>query len=120
MPETDPSQRARALFEYCASRPGGVASRRWGEVVFAVRGRSYAFLGTPGDPSVTVRLGTAGRARALEYDAVTRARFLGRFGWVTVRVPDRETLELAFDLIDQSHTLAAGRSSPKRHGAPGA
>jgi predicted DNA-binding protein (MmcQ/YjbR family) len=107
MPEAASRARFRALFEYCASRPGGVAARRWGETVFAVRGRTYAFLGAPEAPAVTVRATAASRDLLLEHPAVERARYVGRFGWVTVRVTDAGSLELAFELIDRSHAIAA-------------
>jgi predicted DNA-binding protein (MmcQ/YjbR family) len=99
-----------ALRAHCASQPSAVEKYRWGEVLFRVRGRVFAFMNSPARPAVTVKIGRNEMSRLLATPAVTRARYVGRFGWITVSVDDDETLELAFELIERSYrTVATGR-----------
>jgi predicted DNA-binding protein (MmcQ/YjbR family) len=99
----------RALIEFAASRPGAVMSRRWGETVFRVRHRVFAFLGWNAAPTVTVKVEREARKGALEHPNVRRARYVGIFGWVTVRVVDDDSLRVACELIAHSHRLVAHR-----------
>jgi predicted DNA-binding protein (MmcQ/YjbR family) len=106
-----PASQYRALFEHCAGRPGAVPYRRWGETAFKVRDRVFAFLNSPEEPSVTVKLAREDREWALERPQARRARYVGRFGWVTVNVSDPDGLRLALDLVDRSHRLVLARRS---------
>ena len=109
MPAALPSAQLRALIEFAASRPGAVMSRRWGETLFRVHHRVFAFLSANSVPSVTVKLERAARTRALQRPGVRRARYVGIFGWVTVRVTGDESLETARELIEHSHRMVARR-----------
>jgi len=44
----------------------------------------------------------------LGHPSIQRAKYVGRFGWVTVAIEDGDTLRLALDLIDDSYELIAG------------
>jgi predicted DNA-binding protein (MmcQ/YjbR family) len=103
------SAQLQALIECAASCPGAVMSRRWGETLFRVRHRVFAFLTANVVPNVTVKLERAARTRALQHPSVRRARYVGIFGWVTVRVVDDDSLRVACELIAHSHRLVARR-----------
>lgn len=103
----DRSSFLRALADHCSRRPRAVRRRRFGETAFAVDRRTFAFLDHEPEPAVTVRVGRRERERLLLRPEVERARYLGRLGWVTVRVRDRAGLDLALELIDRSWERAA-------------
>jgi predicted DNA-binding protein (MmcQ/YjbR family) len=105
MSEAEWSPQFRALVEHCAGQPGAVRSDRWGETVFEVGRRVFAFLGSPERPSVTVKVAPAERNRLLGNSRVQRARYVGRFGWMTVWITDSESLHLALQLVDHSYNL---------------
>ena len=98
---------AKALRDYCAQKPGAVEDRRWGETVFKIGGRVFAFLGRRDRACVTVKAPPEDADALLEHPAVRRARWVGPFGWISLDVGDDETLELARGLIDDSYELIA-------------
>jgi predicted DNA-binding protein (MmcQ/YjbR family) len=102
------SPELEALMEYCGALPGASPARRWGETVYRVGSRVFAFLDAR-RPGVTVKATPAARA-ALVSPAVRRARWVGRFGWMTVRVSDPESLQLALRLVDESYAAVARRA----------
>jgi predicted DNA-binding protein (MmcQ/YjbR family) len=108
MPGADWSPWYRALYDHCARLPGAVGYQRWGETAFRAGRRTFAFLGDPDDPAVTVRPEAPDRRRALQDEHVARAGVIGLLGWVTARVDDQPSLELACDLVDRSYARVAG------------
>src|SRR5215213_5553902 len=94
------------LLSYCVGKPGSVGLRRRHEVVFKAHGRTFAFMNSPERPAVTVKSGQAERKALTAQAPVSRARWIGWFGWITVSVTDDATLRLALNLIDRSHELA--------------
>jgi len=107
MAAPEPNPQVRALYEHCARRPRAVRSRRWGETVFKVDHRAFAFLGRLEEPSVTVKLPRRERRPLLRRGEVVRDRFVGFLGWVTVHVVDQRTMDLACELVDRSYERAA-------------
>jgi predicted DNA-binding protein (MmcQ/YjbR family) len=107
--EADRSPSLRKLAAHCSRLPGVVRRRRWGETAYAVEGRTFAFLGAEGDPEVTVKVGRRDRERLLGRPQVERARYVGRLGWVTVRVRDPAGLDLAFEAVDLAYAHARSR-----------
>jgi predicted DNA-binding protein (MmcQ/YjbR family) len=96
---------SEALAARCASQPGAVRRRRWGETAYAVGRRVFAFLGTPEEPSVTVKVRREQRRTLRKLSFVQRPRILGLFGWLTIHVGDGESLRLALELVDRSYEL---------------
>ena len=97
------------MIAHATSLPGAVMTRRWGETLFRVRHRVFAFLSMNAVPSVTVKVEDAARERALTRPDVRRARYIGRLGWATVRVADDDSFLVACELITMSYALAVRR-----------
>jgi predicted DNA-binding protein (MmcQ/YjbR family) len=100
---------------YCARKPFAVEMRLRRETLFKVHGRVFAFMDSPRSPAVTVRVSRTARGALLRHPAVERARWIGWFGWVTVSMVDRESLDLAVALIDRSYELVT-RGYPRAAG----
>jgi predicted DNA-binding protein (MmcQ/YjbR family) len=100
----------------CRSKPEATEVRVWGETVFRVSGRVFALVGRPDRPAVTVKPSGDDVPRLLEDTHVRRARYVGRFGWLTVSVDDEESLQLALDLVECSYVLAAAGARRFRQG----
>ena len=96
------------LRAYCAAKPFVVEIRIGRETFFRGRGGVFAFMGTPRRPAVTVRVPTAERGPLLRHPSVMRARWIGWLGWLTVTVSDRDSLDLAMQLVDRSYEAVAG------------
>ena len=77
--------------------------------VFKVGGGStmFAILGDGPPVSVTVKLTREEREVALEMPFVSEARYVGRYGWVTVRIEDEDCLEAALEWMRESYWLKA-------------
>jgi predicted DNA-binding protein (MmcQ/YjbR family) len=106
MPQ-EPHRLYATLHAHCADKPFALEMRVWGETLFKARGRVFAFANSPSRPAVTVRAPRTARQTLLRQPAVSRARWIGWFGWVTVSVTDRQSLDLALALIDRSYEMVA-------------
>lgn len=92
--------------------PGAWEDHPWGEApVFKnARGKIFVFCGldrTAGF-SATVKLPPGEGEEALALPFVSVARYVGRYGWVTVRVSNPFELEVLLGWIRPSFDLVAG------------
>jgi predicted DNA-binding protein (MmcQ/YjbR family) len=100
------AKRVRAL---ALSWPKTYEDEPWGHPVFKVgENRMFAGMGV-GDEGVqvTVKLTPEEREVALSLPFVEKARYVGRYGWVTARVTDEESLEAALEWLRESYWLRA-------------
>jgi predicted DNA-binding protein (MmcQ/YjbR family) len=105
----------RALWEHANAKPDAVEEHPWGDTVFKVRGKGFAFMG-PYESSggVTVKPPADDLEGLLQLPYITKAKYIGRFGWVDVVVEDDESLQLALELIDDTYDQIASRGKSKR------
>jgi predicted DNA-binding protein (MmcQ/YjbR family) len=100
---------AEQLRELALSFPQTYEDEPWGHPVFKVGdNRMFASMSVgEGAVHVTVKLTREEReiARLLPY--VRRARYVGRYGWVTADVTDGESLEAALEWLRESYWLRA-------------
>ena len=91
------------------SLPATYEDEPWGFPVFKV-GANRMFAGMSveaGTLSLTVKLTQQERELAQLLPYVTRARYLGRYGWVTATVTDEESLANALEWLRESYWLRA-------------
>jgi len=81
----------------------------WGHPVFKVAdNRMFAAMSVTADGvRLTVKLTPEEREIAELFPFVGRARYVGRYGWVTAEVTDEETLEAALEWLRESYWLKA-------------
>jgi predicted DNA-binding protein (MmcQ/YjbR family) len=81
----------------------------WGVPAFKVAANKvFAWMWEEGDAlHVTLKLTAEEREIAHLLPYVRRARYLGRYGWVTATVTDDETLESALEWLRESYWLKA-------------
>ncbi len=110
--------RFRVLYDYAKSKPDAVEDHPWDEVVFKVNGKVFVFLGRPETPGVglTVKAPPDELEAMLELPFVRRAKYVGRFGWISLTIENDEALELALELIDDSYELIAPKRKRKAAG----
>jgi predicted DNA-binding protein (MmcQ/YjbR family) len=100
------AERIRAL---ALSLPETYEDEPWGHPVFKVaENRMFASMWL-GDDAVhlTVKLTQEEREIAYLLPFVRRARYVGRYGWVTAEVADDESLEAALEWMRESYWLKA-------------
>jgi predicted DNA-binding protein (MmcQ/YjbR family) len=100
----------RALWDYCSAKPAAVEDHPWGETVFKVGGKVFAFLGLPDRGSVTVKAPPEELNALLALSFIRRSAYIGRYGWITVSIADAEALELGLQLVDRSYDLIVGKT----------
>lgn len=100
------SERIRAL---ALSWPSTYEEEPWGHPVFKVAdNRMFAGMGLGEDGvRLTVKLTPEERDVALSLPFVEKARYVGRYGWVTAHVTDDESIEAALEWLRESFWLRA-------------
>ena len=92
--------------------PAALEDYPWGETVWKVGGKMFAAWG---GGSLGVKSTLEKQAALILHPNISVAAYVGKHGWVSVTIPDQETLELALELIDESYGLVvAGLPKSKR------
>ncbi|MBD0348779.1 MAG: MmcQ/YjbR family DNA-binding protein [Thermoleophilia bacterium] len=91
------------------SLPETYEDEPWGHPVFKVAdNRMFALLSDDGEVvSLTVKLTPEERQIAMLLPYVERARYVGRYGWVTATIADDESLAAAREWLLESYWLRA-------------
>jgi predicted DNA-binding protein (MmcQ/YjbR family) len=95
--------------ELALSLPESYEDEPWGHPVFKVAdNRMFASMSVgPAAVGLTVKLTAEEREIAQLLPYVRRARYVGRYGWVTVAVTDEESLRCALEWLRESYWLKA-------------
>jgi predicted DNA-binding protein (MmcQ/YjbR family) len=97
---------AREVQRFCLAFEGAWEDYPWGDIVYKVGSRIFCFLGIGGGMAGVTVKATHEDADALrQLPHIEPARYIGRHGWVSVRIEDEGTLGQAFDLIEASYHL---------------
>ncbi len=95
--------------ELALSLPEAYEDEPWGHPVFKVgANRMFAGMSVDGDVvHLTVKLTPEEREIAQLLPYVRRARYVGRYGWVTADISDDESLEAGLEWLRESYWLRA-------------
>jgi predicted DNA-binding protein (MmcQ/YjbR family) len=100
---------AEELRRLALSLPETYEDEPWGNPVFKVaENRMFASMSVvDGAVRLTVKVTPEEREMAQLLPYVSRARYVGRYGWITAEVSDGESLESALDWLRESYWLKA-------------
>jgi predicted DNA-binding protein (MmcQ/YjbR family) len=102
------SDRIRAL---ALSFPSSYEDSPWGFPVFKVGdNKLFAMMTHPDEKcecELTVKVTPEEREIALMLPHVRRASYVGRYGWITARIADEESLQTALEWLRESYWLRA-------------
>jgi predicted DNA-binding protein (MmcQ/YjbR family) len=98
-----------AIRAHAMTLPGAYEDRPWGHPVFKLPpNRVFVFMSEAQDPvKVTVKLDAEEREAALTQPFIAVAKYVGRYGWVTVDVVDGDVLTMVLDWVAESWWLKA-------------
>ena len=104
-----PEALAERIRRLALSWPRTYEDEPWGHPVFKVGdNRMFAGMGVGADGvHLTVKLTAEEREAALSLPFVEKARYVGRYGWVTAHVTDEESLAAALEWLRESYWLRA-------------
>jgi predicted DNA-binding protein (MmcQ/YjbR family) len=99
-----PRDAARRIRTLALGLPEAYEDSPWGHPVFKVAdNRMFAAMSEhDGALRLTVKLTAEEREIAMLLPFVEKARYVGRYGWVTATVADEETLEAALEWLRES------------------
>ena len=103
--------------KHCLAKPDAVEEYPWGDVVWKIRGKIFAGS-SDGSNRVSVKATLEEQARLIQHPAIEKARYVGRFGWVTITVKNKKVAQLARELIDESYSRVAPGSKPRPRSKP--
>ncbi len=104
-----PEQSAARIREVALGLPEAYEDEPWGHPVFKVAdNRMFAAMSVDENAvHLTVKLTPEEREIAELLPFTRRARYVGRYGWITADVTDAETLEAALEWLRESYWLKA-------------
>jgi predicted DNA-binding protein (MmcQ/YjbR family) len=110
-----PTTASARIRELALTLPEVYEDRPWGHPVFKVAdNRMFAAMSeAEGAVRLTVKLTAEEREIAMLLPYVEKAKYVGRYGWVTALVRDEESLEAALEWLRESYWLRA--PEPLRH-----
>lgn len=113
MKASDLAERIRAL---ALSLPETYEDEPWGHPVFKVAdNRMFAGMSIDGERVLlTVKLTAEERSIAQLLPYVSKARYVGRYGWITAEVTSEESLDAALEWLRESYWLRAPNDRLRR------
>ena len=110
---------AVALQKIARSFPGAWEDYPWGDVVYKVGQKIFLFLGGGGDTSIVTLKATPADADVLATrPGISRAAYIGRYGWISVTIASDADLAFASDLIATSYALVAPKKRSRGPATP--
>jgi predicted DNA-binding protein (MmcQ/YjbR family) len=105
----DLDELAERVRELALSLPETYEDEPWGHPVFKVaENRMFASMSV-GEECVflTVKLTAEEREVAHLFSFVSRARYVGRYGWITAEITDEDSLDCGLEWLRESYWLKA-------------
>jgi predicted DNA-binding protein (MmcQ/YjbR family) len=104
-----PGTATRRIRTLALSLPQAYEDSPWGHPVFKVAdNRMFAAMSeADGAVRLTVKLTAEEREIAMLLPFVEKAKYVGRYGWITAVVRDDESLEAALEWLRESYWLRA-------------
>lgn len=96
---------------FCQNFPDAVLEHPWGDTVYKVKQKIFVFVSNSGQPlSVTVKVPLDLRELWLSHPQTYVPSYVGRFGWIGIRIVDEETWDMARMGIAHSYDIISAKA----------
>jgi len=97
----------KPIGEWCRSQKDAGEECLWASIVFKVQGKVFAICSFEKPLTITLKPQRENLDAYLYHPAIEIARYVGRYGWVTITVEDKDTGRLALDLVQESYGVVS-------------
>lgn len=98
------------LQAHALAKPGATEDYPWDDVAWKVKGKMFGVTSKDSNV-VSVKSTLEKQASLVMHPSIEISKYVGRFGWVTITIEDKDTLDLAKDLMDESYEMIAAKGS---------
>ena len=105
---------AREVQAACLALPEAWEDYPWGDIVWKAGAKMFAATGPQLPVTVTVKATPEDADVLTQLPHISRAKYVGKYGWVSVLVEDEASLHHVKDLIAASYELVRGSTTRSR------
>ena len=111
---TNKSPYYEPIRRWCRAQEGVTEENPWEAIAFKVKKRVFAICGTDKPLSITLKPKKENLDAYLYHPAIEIASYVGRFGWVTITVQNKDTASLALALVKESYEVISTKKASQR------
>jgi predicted DNA-binding protein (MmcQ/YjbR family) len=99
------------IARWCHRQPDVEEVYQWDCFVFKVKGKVFAICSSDSPLAISLKPRRENLDAYLYHPDIDIARYVGRYGWVTITVSGKDTAHLALDLVQESYgVISTGKS----------
>ncbi len=102
---TNPSRYYKRIQRWCLNQHKVTEEYPWEHIVFKVSGKVFAICSPEKPLRITLKPKKENVDAYLYHPDIDIASHVGRFGWVSIRIHNKETADLAFSLVRESYEV---------------
>lgn len=96
-----------AIARWCHRQPEVEEVYQWESFVFKVKSKVFAICSSDNPLSISLKPRRENLDAYLYHPDIEIARYVGRYGWVTITVTGKDTAGLAMDLVQESYGVVS-------------
>ncbi|MCK5127826.1 MAG: MmcQ/YjbR family DNA-binding protein [candidate division Zixibacteria bacterium] len=86
----------------------------WQHIVFKVKGKLFAICNTEKPLRITLKPQKDNVDAYLYHPDIAIASHVGRFGWITITIQNKDTADLGFALVKESYGVISSKHRKKK------
>jgi predicted DNA-binding protein (MmcQ/YjbR family) len=110
---TNKSPYYNRIRRWCHTQADVTEENPWEAIAFKVKKRVFAICGTEKPLRITLKPKKENLDAYLYHPAIEIASYVGRFGWVTITVKNKDVAALALALVQESYDVVSSRKKDR-------
>ena len=111
---TNKSRYFQRIRRRCNALENAAEVYQWDCAVFKVKGKVFAICNTEKPLAISLKPKRQNLDAYLYHPAIDIARYVGRFGWVTITIEDKDTADLALSLVLESYEVISTQKGRRK------